>query len=71
MITIDQMQGVKEAGADFAVSPGCYLELLRSAADLKLPFLPGASTASEMMFLMANNINYMKFFQQRLLVAIF
>ena len=62
VITIDQMQGVKEAGADFAVSPGCYFELLRSAAGLKLPFLPGASTASEMMFLMANNINYMKFF---------
>ena len=45
VITTDQMRGVKEAGADFAVSPGCYLELLRSAADLKLPFLPGASTA--------------------------
>ncbi len=62
VITIDQMRGVKEAGADFAVSPGCYLELLRSAAGLKLPFLPGASTASEMMLLMANNINAMKFF---------
>ena len=38
VITTDQMRGVKEAGADFAVSPGCYLELLRSAAGLKLPF---------------------------------
>ena len=62
VLTIDQMKSVKEAGADFAVSPGCYFELFRSAAGLKLPFLPGASTPSEMMLLMANNINAMKFF---------
>ena len=62
VITTDQMQAVKEAGADFAVSPGCYIELIRSAAGLKIPFLPGASTASEMMSLMANNVNAMKFF---------
>ena len=57
-----QMREVQEAGADFVVSPGVYPELLKSAKDSGVVFLPGATTASEMMFLMANGITAMKFF---------
>jgi len=57
-----QMREVQEAGADFVVSPGVYPELLKSARDNGVIFLPGATTASEMMFLLANGITAMKFF---------
>ena len=57
-----QMREVQEAGADFVVSPGVYPELLKSARDGGVVFLPGAATASEMMLLLANGITAMKFF---------
>ena len=57
-----QLQKIQDIGADFVVSPGVYPELLKSAKDSGLVFLPGATTASEMMFLMANGITAMKFF---------
>ena len=57
-----QLQKIQEIGADFVVSPGVYPELLKSAKDSGVVFLPGATTASEMMFLMANGITAMKFF---------
>ena len=57
-----QMQEVQEAGADFVVSPGVYPELLKSASDGGVTFLPGATTASEMMLLLANGFTAMKFF---------
>ena len=57
-----QMREVQEAGADFVVSPGVYGELLKSARDRGVVFLPGATTASEMMLLLANGITAMKFF---------
>ena len=57
-----QMRSVQEAGADFVVSPGAYPDLLKSARDGGAVFLPGATTASEMMFLLANGLTAMKFF---------
>ena len=57
-----QMTSVKDAGADFVVSPGAYPELLQSARDEGMAFLPGAATASEMMRLLAEGIPAMKFF---------
>jgi 2-dehydro-3-deoxyphosphogluconate aldolase/(4S)-4-hydroxy-2-oxoglutarate aldolase len=58
----NQMHKVQEAGADFVVAPGVYPELLKAARDGGVAFLPGAATASEMMFLLANGFNVMKFF---------
>ena len=57
-----QMHKVQEAGADFVVSPGVYPELLKSAKDGEVAFLPGVATASEMMLLLANGLTAMKFF---------
>ena len=57
-----QIREVQEAGADFVVSPGVYPELLKSAKDGGVVFLPGATTASEMMLLLANGFTAMKFF---------
>ena len=57
-----QLQAAKDAGADFAVSPGSYPNLIKSSRQSNLPLLPGAATASEMMALMAEGITAMKFF---------
>lgn len=57
-----QMRQVQGAGADFVVSPGVYPELLQSARDCGVVFLPGAATASEMMLLLADGLTAMKFF---------
>lgn len=57
-----QMRMVKDAGADFAVSPGAYPDLLKSAKNEGMVLLPGAATASEMMALMAEGFSAMKFF---------
>ena len=57
-----QLQKTQETGADFVVSPGAYPGLLKSARDGGVVFLPGATTASEMMLLLANGLTAMKFF---------
>jgi len=57
-----QMREVHGAGAVFVVSPGVYPELLQSARDCGVVFLPGAATASEMMLLLADGLTAMKFF---------
>jgi len=50
------------AGAKFAVSPGATDELLAAAATSALPWLPGASTASEAMRLSGRGYRLQKFF---------
>ncbi len=50
------------AGVDFIVSPGITAELLSEVQKTSAPFLPGASTPSEVMTLLAQGFNAMKFF---------
>ena len=40
---------VRDAGASFAISPGCTDSLLKSATDISFPLIPGVSTGSEIM----------------------
>jgi 2-dehydro-3-deoxyphosphogluconate aldolase/(4S)-4-hydroxy-2-oxoglutarate aldolase len=49
VITTRDMENVAEAGVDFAVSPGLTRALSECAQQLALNFLPGVSTASEIM----------------------
>lgn len=44
-----EVRQVLEAGAKFALSPGLTPELHQAAMDLKLPFMPGVMTPSEIM----------------------
>jgi len=60
--TAAEMQLVKEAGADFAVSPGMTDQLVRAALDLDLPFLPGLATPSEVMRGLEMGIEIFKLF---------
>ncbi|MFF2813283.1 bifunctional 4-hydroxy-2-oxoglutarate aldolase/2-dehydro-3-deoxy-phosphogluconate aldolase [Streptomyces sp. NPDC058000] len=50
------------AGARFLVSPGWSPRLLGALRDSGLPFLPGVSTASEVVSLLDEGITEMKFF---------
>ncbi len=57
-----QLDEARQAGADFIVSPGSTPDLLEAARKRAMPFLPGASTASEMMVLLEQGISTIKFF---------
>merc|ERR1712034_132026 len=49
VLSPDDAKRAKDAGATFAVSPGLTDPLIAACADLDLPLLPGAVTASEVM----------------------
>ena len=52
----------KDYGARFLVSPGSTDQLILECQRIKLPFLPGASSVSEMMNLNDKGFKYIKFF---------
>lgn len=52
----------RSAGARFGVSPGATDALLDACADAKLPLLPGAATASDIMHLRDRGHDIVKFF---------
>jgi 2-dehydro-3-deoxyphosphogluconate aldolase/(4S)-4-hydroxy-2-oxoglutarate aldolase len=56
------LYAAERAGARFAVSPGHSPALLDAADDSDLPYLPGASTASEAMTLLERGYRWQKFF---------
>ena len=49
-------------GAKFALSPGATAALLDAAADVRIPFLPGVATASELMEATSRGFDTVKFF---------
>lgn len=57
-----QYQQAVDAGSEFIVSPGTTLELLDFAKTSKIPMLPGAATASEVMALREEGYKVLKFF---------
>ncbi|MEP1471936.1 MAG: bifunctional 4-hydroxy-2-oxoglutarate aldolase/2-dehydro-3-deoxy-phosphogluconate aldolase [Halieaceae bacterium] len=57
-----QMKEAVDAGASFIVSPGSSDELFASARELKVPLLPGAATASEVMRVREAGFPVVKFF---------
>lgn len=62
VISTRDMENVAEAGVDFAVSPGLTRALSECAHHLGLNFLPGVSTASEIMGGMELGHRLFKFF---------
>lgn len=57
-----QVEQVRQAGARFAVSPGCTPELVAATRAASLPFLPGVQTVSEAMALAEQGFRLLKFF---------
>lgn len=62
VLDVEQMQGAKDAGATFAVSPGSSRELLHAAVDLRIAYLPGVATGSEVMAALAAGHRLLKVF---------
>jgi 2-dehydro-3-deoxyphosphogluconate aldolase / (4S)-4-hydroxy-2-oxoglutarate aldolase len=62
VLTRKQFSDAVRAGALFAVSPGSSPALLEAAADMTVPLLPGASTATEAMTLLERGYELQKFF---------
>ena len=57
-----QFDQIRQAGARFAVSPGCTPALVTAARAAGLPFLPGIQTVSEAMVLAEQGFGLLKFF---------
>jgi len=57
-----QLAQAQQAGARFAVSPGCTPALAGAALKEGLPFLPGVQTVSEAMALAEQGFTLLKFF---------
>ncbi|GAU69390.1 2-keto-3-deoxy-6-phosphogluconate/4-hydroxy-2-oxoglutarate aldolase [Streptomyces sp. NBRC 110611] len=62
VLTSEQVVAAGAAGSRFLVSPGWSPRLLRAMRDSGVPFLPGVSTASEVVTLLDEGITEMKFF---------
>lgn len=58
----EDFRRVRNAGAQFAVSPGLTPALVEAAADCQLPFLPGVMTPSEVMYAQAAGFTELKLF---------
>jgi len=57
-----QLRACVDAGARFAVSPGLTDELIAASRDVRLPFLPGVFTPSEVMRARAQGFDALKLF---------
>ena len=57
-----QFENAVEAGADFILSPGHTMELLKLGSESDIPTIPGISTPSEAMLAMEFGFNRLKFF---------
>lgn len=62
LLTPEQTTAACGAGARFLVSPGWSPRLLAAMQDAGVPFLPGVSTASEVVTLLEQGVTEMKFF---------
>jgi 2-dehydro-3-deoxyphosphogluconate aldolase/(4S)-4-hydroxy-2-oxoglutarate aldolase len=62
VVTPEQVRQVRDAGAQFIVTPGSPPRLLEAALDSGLPLLAGAGTLTEMLTLAEAGLEAMKFF---------
>ncbi|WP_084863670.1 bifunctional 4-hydroxy-2-oxoglutarate aldolase/2-dehydro-3-deoxy-phosphogluconate aldolase [Salibaculum halophilum] len=62
LLTPDDVEAAKAAGATFGVSPGATDRLLEACEANDLPLLPGTATASEAMRLLERGYSVQKFF---------
>ncbi|MED5621357.1 bifunctional 4-hydroxy-2-oxoglutarate aldolase/2-dehydro-3-deoxy-phosphogluconate aldolase [Ideonella sp. BN130291] len=60
--SVADLQAVRDAGCQFAVSPGYTSEIGRACLEIGLPLLPGVATGSEVMTAHADGYHFLKFF---------
>lgn len=62
VLTTANLEAARNSGAAFAVAPGLNPQIVRQAADLGLPFIPGVATPSEIELGLAMGCKMLKFF---------
>ncbi|MDT8438838.1 MAG: bifunctional 4-hydroxy-2-oxoglutarate aldolase/2-dehydro-3-deoxy-phosphogluconate aldolase [Wenzhouxiangellaceae bacterium] len=62
ILTADDLARARDAGAEFAISPGCTRTLYEAAASIDIPFLPAVATASEIIAGLERGYRRFKFF---------
>jgi len=62
LMSAEDVQTARQAGAQFGVSPGLTPELAATVQTAQFPFLPGVATASEVMQARAWGLKELKFF---------
>lgn len=62
VLNIEQLHAVRDAGAQFAVSPGLTPALAAGAQGAGISLLPGVATASEAMAALEAGFTFLKFF---------
>lgn len=62
ILTPEQAVQVKEAGADFGVSPGLNVNVFKKAKEIGLPFAPGISTPTDIETAIELGCRFLKFF---------
>jgi len=67
VLTPDQAATAQDAGADFAVAPGCRLAVIEAAQTIGIPFAPGVATPSEVETALAAGCRCLKLFPAELL----
>ncbi len=62
VLTIDQLERAKNAGAKFCVAPGLNPKVVKRAQEIGMPFVPGVATATEIEAALDLGITTVKFF---------
>lgn len=62
VLTVGQVTAVAEAGADFAVSPGCNPKIIAAARAIGLPFSPGIMTPTDIEMAIEQGCRVIKYF---------
>jgi 2-dehydro-3-deoxyphosphogluconate aldolase/(4S)-4-hydroxy-2-oxoglutarate aldolase len=62
VLSASDLQAAANAGAAFAISPGCTAALLEAGSHAAIPYLPAVATASELMSALAAGYRFFKFF---------
>lgn len=58
----DDLSKVRDAGASFAISPGCTAPLLKFSKEIEFPLIPGVASGSEIMAAMDLGYTHFKLF---------
>jgi 2-dehydro-3-deoxyphosphogluconate aldolase / (4S)-4-hydroxy-2-oxoglutarate aldolase len=67
VLTRENLQAAKAAGARFGVAPGLNPQIVNEARDMGLPFIPGVATPSEVEQALALGCTTLKFFPAEVL----
>jgi 2-dehydro-3-deoxyphosphogluconate aldolase/(4S)-4-hydroxy-2-oxoglutarate aldolase len=62
VLSASDLQSAANAGAAFAISPGCTVPLLEAGREAAIPYLPAVATPSEVMRGLAAGYRFFKFF---------